>query len=290
MKNRPRRSLLYMPGSNSKALEKARSLAADGLIFDLEDAVVPSSKELARRQIAAAMTQGGYGGREIIIRVNGLDTEWWRQDVAAMAALPVAGILFPKISSPEQVHAAVAALDKAGAPSGLPVWIMAETAACILRVDAIAGSHPRLAGIMMGTADLAKELHARHASDRAAMITYLHLCVLAGRAHGLTVIDGVHFDLEDEAGFKAVCAQGREMGFDGKTLIHPKQIDIANRVFAPNEAEVRQAQTLVAAWERAQSEGKGVTVVDGRLVEKLHVEDARRTLALDAAIKAMAAG
>ena len=289
MNNRPRRSLLYMPGSNIRALEKARTLPADGFIFDLEDAVAPSAKELARTQIAAAVRQGGYGGREIIIRVNGLDTEWWRQDVAAMAGLPVDGILFPKINSPEQIHAAAAALDRAGAPSKLPVWMMAETPACILRIDAIAGSHPRLAGIMMGTADLAKELHANHTSDRTAMITYLHLCVLAGRAHGLHMIDGVHFDLEDEAGFKAVCEQGREMGFDGKTLIHPKQIDIANRVFAPNEAEVRHAQTIVTAWERVESEGKGVTVVNGRLVEKLHVEEARRTLALDATIKEMAA-
>jgi citrate lyase subunit beta / citryl-CoA lyase len=286
MNNRPRRSLLYMPGSNIRALEKARTLSADGFIFDLEDAVAPSAKELARTQIAAAVRQGGYGGREIIIRVNGLDTEWWRQDMAAIATLPVDGVLFPKINSPEQIHTAVAALDKAGAPLKLPVWIMAETPACILRIDAIAGSHPRLAGIMMGTADLAKELRASHTPDRRTMVTHLHLCVLAARAHGLSVIDGVHFDLEDEAGFKTVCEQGREIGFDGKTLIHPNQIDIANRVFAPSEAEVHLAQTLVAAWEQATAEGKGVTVVNGRLVEKLHVEEARRILALDSVIKA----
>jgi citrate lyase subunit beta/citryl-CoA lyase len=275
-----------MPGSNIRALEKARTLSADGFIFDLEDAVAPSAKELARTQIGAAVRQGGYGGREIIIRVNGLDTEWWRQDVAAIAGLPIDGILFPKISSPEQIHAAVAALDKACAPLKLPVWMMAETPACILRIDAIAGSHPRLAGIMMGTADLAKELRASHTPDRRAMVTHLHLCVLAARAHGLSVIDGVHFDLEDAAGFNAVCEQGREMGFDGKTLIHPNQIDIANRVFAPSEAEVHHARTLVAAWEQATADGKGVTVVNGQLVEKLHVEEARRILALDSVIKA----
>ncbi len=284
LKDRPRRSLLYMPGTNARALEKARGLAADGLIFDLEDAVAPSAKEAARKQIAAAVMQGGYGKRELIVRVNGLDTPWGADDLATMAKLPIDGVLFPKILSPEQTRAAIAALDAEGG-ARLPVWIMAETPLCIVHIDAIAGAHPRLAGLMMGTADLAKDLRASHAPARTTIMTALQLCILAGRAHGLSLLDGVHMALEDEPGFKAECEQGRELGFDGKTLIHPGQIEIANQVFRPSEAEVSRARAILAGWEQAQTEGKGVAVVHGRLVEKLHVEEARRTLAFDAAIK-----
>lgn len=286
---RPRRSLLYMPGSNPRALEKARTLPADGIILDLEDAVAPAAKELARQQIVAAVTHGGYGKREILVRVNGLTTPWCRQDLAAIARLPLDGILFPKIESPEQVRTAVMVLGEVSAPAHIPIWIMAETPRCILRIDAIAGAHARVTGIMLGTADLAKDLRARDTRDRAPMLTALSLCVLAARAHGLQVLDSVHMDLEDDAGFLAACEQGRDMGFDGKTLIHPKQIETANRVFSPNETEISHARAVLAAWDQAQAEGKGVVVVNGRLVERLHVEEARRLLALAARIDEIAA-
>lgn len=287
---RPRRSLLYLPGSNLRALDKARTLPTDGLILDLEDAVAPAAKASARAQIAAAVTQGGYGKRELLVRVNGPSTEWYRQDLAAVARLPLDGVVLPKIESAEQIRTAVAVLDEAGAPAHLPVWIMAETPLCVLRIDSIAGAHARLAGIMLGTADLAKDLRARDTRDRAPLLTALSLCVLAARAHGLQVLDSVYMDLEDAAGFLAVCEQGRDLGFDGKTLIHPKQIAIANRVFTPSATEIGRARALLAAWEQAEAAGKGVVVVDGRLVERLHVEAARRLLALAARIDAMEAG
>lgn len=280
---RPRRSVLYMPGANARALEKARTLAADSLIFDMEDAVAPEAKPQARQQIIAAVTQGGYGQREIIVRVNGLDTPWGHEDVTAIAQLPVHGVLFPKISSAQQLTTAVDWLDAKGGQH-LPVWIMAETPACILRIDEIAGSHPRLTGIVMGTSDLAKEMRVRHTTDRVGLLTPLSLCILAARAHLLDIVDGVYLNLEDEAGFRAVCEQGRDMGFDGKTLIHPKQVEIANQVFAPTEAEVEHARKVMIAWEQAQQEGKGVVVVNGKLVENLHYEEAKRLLALAEAI------
>lgn len=288
MKIRPRRSILYMPGANARALEKARTLSADGLILDMEDAVSPDSKELARRQIVESVTQGGYGSREIIIRVNSLSTPWGKDDVAAVAAIGADAILFPKVESPAEVLAAVAELDKAGAPADLPVWIMAETPRGVLRIDAIAGASPRLGGIVMGTSDLAKEMRVRHTPDRVGFIAALSLCVMAARAHGLDILDGVYLDLNDDAGFRAACEQGRDMGFDGKTLIHPKQLAPANEVFAPAEKDVENARTIIAAWDQAKREGKGVAVVNGKLVENLHVEEARRTLAVADAIKALA--
>ena len=288
-KFRPRRSVLYLPGSNARALEKARALPTDGLILDMEDAVSPDAKELARRQVAENVSRGGYGSREILIRVNSLSTPWGADDVAAVARLGADGIVFPKIESPEEVRAAVAALDKAGAPAGLSLWIMAETPCGILRIEAIAGASPRLGGIIMGTSDLAKELRVRHTPDRIGFIAALSLCVLAARAHGLEILDGVHLDLSDEAGFQAVCNQGRDLGFDGKTLIHPQQLAIANEVFAPTADDVQEAGAIIAAWDQARQEGKGVTVVNGKLVENLHVEQARRTIAMAEAIKAMTA-
>lgn len=288
MKLRPRRSILYMPGANARALEKARTLPADGLILDMEDAVSPDSKELARRQIVESVTQGGYGSREIIVRVNGLNTAWGHDDVKAVANIGADAILVPKVESPEEVLAAVAALEQAGAPAELPVWIMAETPRGILRIDAIAGASPRLTAIVMGTSDLAKEMRVRHTPDRIGFIAALSLCVMAARAYGQDIVDGVYLDLNDDAGFRAACEQGRDIGFDGKTLIHPKQLAAANEVFAPAEKDVENASTIIEAWEQARREGKGVAVVNGKLVENLHVEEARRTLAVAEAIKAMA--
>jgi citrate lyase subunit beta/citryl-CoA lyase len=277
-----------MPGANARALDKARTLAADGLILDMEDAVSPDSKGLAREQIVENVTKGGYGPREIIIRVNGLDTDWGYDDVAAVANIGADAILFPKVESAEQVRAAVEALDKAGAPADLPVWIMAETPRGILRIDSIAEAHPRLKGIVMGTSDLAKEMRVRHTPDRIGFIAALSLCVMAARAHGLDIMDGVYLDLNNEEGFRAACEQGRDMGFDGKTLIHPKQLAAANEVFAPAPADVENARKMIEAWDQAQAEGKGVAVVNGKLVENLHVEEAHRTLAVAQAIASMA--
>jgi citrate lyase subunit beta/citryl-CoA lyase len=288
MQLRPRRSILYMPGANARALDKARSLAADGLILDMEDAVSPDAKDVARQQIVDNVTQGGYGSRELIIRVNGLSTLWGKDDVAAVANIGAGAILFPKIESPEEIHAAVEALDQAGAPTDLPIWIMAETPRGILNIHSIAGASPRLTAIVMGTSDLAKEMRVRHTPDRIGFITALSLCVMAARANGLDILDGVYLDLNNEEGFRAACEQGRDMGFDGKTLIHPKQLVVTNEVFAPSEKEIANAREIIAAWEQAKAEGKGVAVVNGKLVENLHVEEARRALAVEEAIQGMA--
>lgn len=286
-KSRPRRSALYMPGANARALEKARTLPADCLILDLEDAVAPDAKSLAREQVAAAVRAGGYGHREVVVRVNGLTTPWGRDDVAAVAGCGADAILFPKIERAEQVHEAVAALDAAGAPADLPVWIMAETPRAFLEINAIAAAHPRLEAIVIGTSDLAKELRARHTLDRVGMIGALSLGVLAARAYGLVILDGVYLDLNDDAGLHQACAQGRDMGFDGKTLIHPKQLDAANTAFAPTAQEAADARRLIDAWQQARAAGQGVVVVDGKLVENLHVEEAQRILALAEAIAAI---
>lgn len=282
---RPHRSVLYMPGSNPRALEKARTLPADGLIFDLEDAVAPDAKDAARTQIADALKAGGYGHRETIIRVNGLATPWGHADLVAAATSGADAILLPKIESADAVHQALAVLDQAGAPEDLPIWAMMETARGMLHAEEIAGASPRLTGFVMGTSDLAKELHAAHTPLRLPMITALGLCLLAGRACGLTLLDGVHLDLADEDGYAASCQQGLELGFDGKTLIHPKQIEAANRIFAPDDAAIAQAEKIIAAHDAAAAEGKGVVVVDGRLVENLHVEDAKRQMQLADAIR-----
>jgi len=289
MQIRPRRSVLYLPASNARALEKARSLPVDALILDLEDAVAPEAKEMARTQLAEALRAGGFGQREIVVRVNGLDTPWGRDDVAALAKMGADAILFPKIQSPEDVLAAAAALDKAGAPKELAIWIMAETPRCIMGMDAIAGASPRLACLVAGTSDLSRDLRARPAPGRIGVISALSIIVIAARAHGLDALDGVHLDLNDEAGFQAACEQGRDLGFDGKTLIHPKQIAAANTAFAPTTGEIEQSRAIVAAWAEARAAGKGICVLDGKLIEKLHVEEAERQLALDRAIQEMGA-
>jgi len=283
---RPRRSVLYMPGANARALEKARSLAADCLILDLEDAVAPESKAKAREQVVAAIHPGGYGHREVIIRVNSLETAWGKEDLAAIAPLAIDGVLLPKISIPEQIEDAVDFLDAHGSTPTLPIWIMAETPQGILNMATIASSHPRLAVIVMGTSDLAKEMRVRHTPERMGLVTPLSLSVLAARANGLDIIDGVYLNLEDETGFRSACIQGRDMGFDGKSLIHPKQIEMANQIFAPSAQEIENAKEIMLAWEQAQAEGQGVVVVNGRLVENLHFEEAKRLLALNEAIQA----
>ena len=277
---RPRRSLLYMPGSNPRALEKARDLPADGLIFDLEDAVAPAAKESARAVVAAALAEGGYGGRELVLRVNGSDTPWGHVDLAAAATMPIHAVLLPKVENPDRVALTVSLLAEFGAPEGLAIWCMLETPRGILYAREIAGASPRLAALVLGTSDLTKDLHAFLTRDRLSLITSLSLAILAARAHGLAALDGVHLDLADDEGFEAACRQGRALGFDGKTLIHPKQIAAANAAFAPSPEEVEWSRRIIAAHGEAAAAGKGVVLVEGRLIENLHVENARWLLAL----------
>jgi citrate lyase subunit beta/citryl-CoA lyase len=286
---RPRRSVLYMPGSNARALEKARTLAADGLILDLEDAVSPDAKEEARRQVCEAVKAGGYGGRELLVRVNGLNTPWFHADVVAAATSGADAILIPKVESADAVRQVEAIMDAAGAPETMAIWCMMETPRGILKAEEIANSSRRMGGFVMGTSDLAKDLHAAHTRERLPMITSLGLCLLAARAYGLAVLDGVYLDLNDDEGFEYSCRQGLELGFDGKTLIHPKTIDAANRVFAPTEKEIAWSQKIIAAHAEAAAAGKGVVVVDGKLVENLHVENAKRIVRLAEQIAALEA-
>jgi citrate lyase subunit beta / citryl-CoA lyase len=278
--SRPRRSVLYMPGSNTRALEKARGLAADGLILDLEDAVAPESKAMARANVAAALRAGGYGRREMVVRVNALASPWGYDDIAAAALMKADAVLLPKVESADTVRQAATLLAAAGAPDSLALWCMMETPMGMLHAEEIAAASPRVAGFVMGTSDLAKDLHARHTRDRLPMLTALGLCLLAARAYRLAILDGVHLDLADDEGFAQICRQGRELGFDGKTLIHPKTIAAANEAFAPTAEEVALARRIIAAHAEAEAAGKGVVLVDGKLIETLHVEDAHRTVAL----------
>ncbi len=286
MNIRPRRSLLYMPGSNPRALDKARTLPADGLILDMEDSVAPDAKQLAREQIGAALAAGGYGHRELIVRINALSTEWGAQDIQAISRFATApdAVLIPKIDTASDVVEAISAFESAGCPDSVAMWIMAETPLCILNIAEVAAAHPRLKGMVMGTSDLSKDTRVRHTPDRLGFITALNLCVYAARAHGLTIIDGVQLDLQNEELLRASCVQGRDLGFDGKSLIHPNQVAAANAAFAPDAAEIAAAHEIIAAFEQAKAQGKGVVVVNGRLVENLHVEEAQRQLALAAAI------
>jgi citrate lyase subunit beta/citryl-CoA lyase len=277
---RLRRSLLYMPGSNLRALEKARSLPADGLIFDLEDAVAPDMKESARGVAAAVLAKGGYGKRELVLRVNALDTPWGHADLAAAATMLIDAVLLPKVENAERVRESVSVLDALGAPERLAVWCMLETPRAILYAREIAAASTRLAALVLGTSDLAKDLHVVAGRDRLPLMTSLGLAVLAARAHGLAILDGVHLDLSDDDGLAVSCRQGRELGFDGKTLIHPKQIPFANAAFAPSPEEIECSRRIIAAHAEAVAAGKGVVLVDGRLIENLHVEDARRIVAL----------
>jgi len=275
---RPRRSLLFMPGANTRALEKARELPADGLIFDLEDAVAPDAKVGARANVATALRQGGYEQCELVLRVNPLDSAWGKADLDAADAMPLDAVLLPKVESAEQVGETAARLR-----SRLPIWCMIETPRGVLAAAEIAAA-PGVAALVMGTSDLTKDLQARDVPDRLPLLTSLQLVLLAARARGLIALDGVHLDLADDAGFAAACAQGRALGFDGKTLIHPKQIAPANAAFAPSDDELTQARRIIAAHEAALAAGKGIAVVDGRMIENLHVEMARHTVALAEAI------
>ncbi|HUW03475.1 MAG TPA: CoA ester lyase [Acidimicrobiales bacterium] len=281
---RPRRSALYMPGANERALEKAKGLAADALILDLEDAVAPDAKAEARERVCAAASSGEYGRREIAIRANGLDTEWHAGDVAAIAAAGPDAIVVPKIDSVDDVRSVEAALEAGGAPERTKIWAMLETPVAMLHAEAITGCSERLAVLVMGTNDLAKELRAERVPSRHPLLAGLGLCLLAARANGKVILDGVYNDIQDAEGFLAECRQGREMGFDGKTLIHPSQLDPCNEVFAPSADQVSEADEIIAAFDEAQREGRGVVTVNGRMIENLHVDEARRTIAQAAAI------
>jgi citrate lyase subunit beta / citryl-CoA lyase len=287
---RPRRSALYMPGANERALEKAATLPADALILDLEDAVAPDAKAAARDRVCDAATSGRYGRREVAIRANGLDTSWYADDVAAIAAAGPDALLVPKVGSAADVHAIEAALEAGGAPDRTRIWVMVETPRAVLRAAEIAGASERLTVLVVGTNDLAKELRAEHVPGRAPLTAALQQLVLGARDGGKVILDGVFNDLEDAEGLAAECLQGRQFGMDGKTLIHPKQLEAANRVFAPTEDEVSHARTVIEAFEEAQREGRGVVTVGGRMIENLHVEQARDTVARAEAIAALDAG
>jgi citrate lyase subunit beta / citryl-CoA lyase len=281
---RPRRSALYMPGANSRALDKARSLDADMLIFDLEDAVAPDAKAMARDAVTAAVSAGGYGKRELLLRVNALGTKWGEDDLAAASRMAIDGVLLPKIETGDAVRQAVTMLDACAAGDGLAIWCMVETPRGVLCAREIAGASPRIGGLIMGTSDLANDLRAQHTRDRMPLLTSLGLCLLAARAFDLAILDGVHLDLADDEGFARSCRQGRELGFDGKTLIHPRTIAVANTVFAPSVEEIAWSRRVIVAHDAAIRAGKGVVLVDGKLIENLHVENARRLVALAAAI------
>jgi citrate lyase subunit beta/citryl-CoA lyase len=285
---RPRRSVLFMPGSNARAIERAKTLSADALIFDLEDAVAPDAKETARQMVCNAVRAGGYGKRELIVRVNSLATAWGDADLAAVATCGADAVLLPKVEGSDAVQQALNTLTERGAPEQLAIWCMLETPRGILRAEDIAASE-RVAALVMGTSDLTKELHARHTRERLPMLPSLGWCLLVGRAYGLAVLDGVHLDLNDDEGFEYACRQAADMGFDGKTLIHPKTIATANRIFAPSPEDIESARKIIAAYAQATAQGKGVVAIDGRLIESLHVEEARRVVALAEAIAERAA-
>ncbi|MCI4664685.1 MAG: CoA ester lyase [Neomegalonema sp.] len=281
---RPRRSVLYMPGSKERALEKGKTLAADALILDLEDAVAPDEKPGARDKVAAAVKAGGFGRRELAIRINGLDTPWGMEDLKAAAAAGPDAVLLPKVNAPQQIEEVESLLVKHGAPDSTKIWAMIETPRGVLHSEAIAASTPRLDCFIMGTNDLLKELGATETPDRAPLLTSLSLALLAARAYGVAIVDGVFNAFKDEDGFRAACGQSKAFGFDGRTLIHPAQVEIANAVFAPSEAEIDLAKRQVSAFEAAIEKGEAVAVVDGKIVENLHVETARRVLAMAGAI------
>ncbi|MBV8662679.1 MAG: CoA ester lyase [Hyphomicrobiales bacterium] len=289
---RPRRSVLYMPGSNPKALAKARSLPADAIIIDLEDSVAPEAKAAARGLTVETVRAGGFGGREIVIRVNGADTPWGAEDLAAAVAAAPDAILLPKVDGPGAIMSAARALREANAPPTTRLWAMMETPMAILSAGSIAATaadpEARLEVLVMGLNDLAKETRARLTPGRPTMLSWLATCVAAARAHGCDIIDGVYNDLNDAAGFKAECEQGRDMGLDGKTLIHPSQIDICNAAFAPTDAEVEAARAIIAAFGLPENAGKGAIQLNGRMVELLHAQMARRTLAVADGVAAMA--
>ncbi len=284
---RPRRSVLYMPGANERALLKARTVPADALILDLEDAVAPDAKIAARERVCTAAGSGDYGSREVAIRVNGLGTPWHADDLRAVAGAGPAAVVVPKIGSAGDVHAVERALEAAGAPDRTAIWAMVETPAAMFAARSIAAASTRLTVLVMGTNDLANELHAEPVPGRAPLLAGLGLALLGARAEGKVILDGVYNDVKDLPGFEAECVQGRQLGFDGKTLIHPGQVEPCNRVFAPTAAQVEESRAVLAAWDEALAAGRGVATVNGRMIENLHVGNARRILAVAAAVQAL---
>jgi len=283
---RPRRSVLYMPAANERALEKAKDIQADALIFDLEDAVAPDSKEVAREQACAAAASSEYGNRELTIRCNGLDTPWGKDDVLAAAAAGPAAVVIPKVDGSSYLDEISELLNEGGAPSSTQIWAMVETPIGILHVEEIA-RHERMSVMVMGTNDMAKELRASITADRRALLPYLAMCLLSARAAGVAILDGVYNDIKDESGFKDVCVQGAEMGFDGKTLIHPNQVAPTNEIFSPSLDELDFHRRIIEEFEAAEKDGRGVLTVDGKMIENLHVDEARRALAVADAIAAL---
>jgi len=287
---RPRRSVLYMPGSNARAIEKAKTLPADGVIIDLEDAVAPDAKVAARKQVAEAVKAGGFGKREVFVRVNGIDTEWHAEDLHDAGHAAPDGIVVPKITSLDQLEQIGRRLLDMGIDHKTRVWAMIETPIAIFNVKDIAAaakdSETRLAGLILGTNDLAKETGAKFVPGRAPMVPWLATCILAARAYGISILDGVYNDLSNAEGFLRECEQGRDLGFDGKTLIHPNQVGPCNDVFSPSADEVAQARKIIAAFDQPENKGKGVVSLDGRMVERMHADIARKTVAIADAITA----
>ena len=290
MSIRPRRSVLYMPGSNARAIEKARTLPADAVILDLEDSVAPDAKAAARRQVTDTVSAGGFGAREVVVRINGLDTQWWLDDLNAVGKAKPDAVLVPKVSSPNHLEDVAERLVDISADQKIRVWAMMETPLAMLNARDIAAAasdvETRLAAFVMGTNDLAKETRAKIAPGRAAMLPWLMNCVAAARAFGLDILDGVYNDLADAEGFARECAQAWDMGFDGKTLIHPTQINPCNTAFSPSAEDVAHAKNIIAAFELPENRDKGVVQLDGRMVERLHADMARRTVAIAQAIEA----
>ncbi len=288
---RPRRSLLFMPGSNARALEKARTLPADGIILDLEDLVAPDAKAGARDAIAAAVAAGGFGRREVLIRINALDSPWWTDDVAMAGKARPDGIVVPKISSIDELSDVADRLAEAGADPSINVWAMIETARAVLHAEELAAASKdaelRLAGFVFGPNDISRETRIRMQPGRAAMLPMITHCILATRLHGLEILDGPYSDIGNAAGFAEECAQGRDLGFDGKTLIHPNQIEACNAIFTPPAEEVAEARKIIAAFERPENAARGAIQLDGRMVERLHADMATRTIAIADAIAAM---
>ena len=280
---RPRRSVLYMPAANERALEKAKTISADAIIFDLEDAVAPDAKDAARENAVAAATSGDYGRRELTIRCNGLDTPWGAADIAAAAGSSAAAVVIPKVTSTDHLREVDAQLRAARAPEDMTIWAMVETPTAIFDIRSIA-AHPRVNVLVMGTNDLIKELRAEQHADRAPLIPHLAMALLGAREADKVILDGVYNDVKNPEGFLAEAQQGRAFGFDGKTLIHPNQVEPANDVWAPSEADIDYSQRVIEAFDEAVSEGRGVITVDGRMIENLHVDNARRVLATAAAI------
>jgi citrate lyase subunit beta/citryl-CoA lyase len=287
---RPRRSVLYMPGSNARAMEKARTLPADVLILDLEDAVAPDAKETARDLVGTAVKARGFGRREVLIRINALDTPWGEGDLSAAISAGPDAVLVPKVSTPQDLERLAERFEALAAPLGLRLWVMMETPLAILNAAAIAAAardkQTRLTAFVMGTNDLAKDTRARIVPGRAPMLPWLMTCIAAARSHDLAIVDGVYNDFSDAAGFERECNEARDMGFDGKTLIHPSQIEASNRAFSPGPQEVESARKIIAVFDRPENHGKGVVTVDGRMVERLHAEMARRVVAIAEAIGA----